>query len=475
MLNLDIYHTNQCLSLELPLPTEVLAGELHAFHVEQTMDHITQDNFTLTPTNELGKHFMKLVKPDDSLHRIVISCRELDVLAGDSRQGLVDLIMADRFRDLDHMHDYLQYGPDTLSGLMRLTRDGRSLLLPTKEINMYHCFGPQTPMGLTRLAEMDLAPVSEMGRRLIAEFQPYSDTAAIANLACDLVKHPAFAQADLGKFMEGIRVFQMPMDTETLNFYCPLFVRQYDPDIEEYEPIDHVYLARNEDEIRAALHAWTDGKDETEFLDDNLRPKIASLGWEIERFSGEVYGKAVCEIRAPLTESEQAELAQWLSEHASDGLLDNFWEYPIKTGDGDLYVSFWDYNSVGYMLPEGDFQMRLLEQQSAQHDAAPATAEPQKPDCPLIGQDGNVFGLIGLAARTLREHGLADQAKEMSERAFGSGSYDEALGIITEYVNVTSVYDDMDDDEDEDWCREPEYDEDEFYDEPDFGGMGDMA
>ena len=59
MLTLDIYHTNQCLSLELPLPTEVLAGELRAFHVEQTMNHITQDDFTLTPTNELGEHFMK--------------------------------------------------------------------------------------------------------------------------------------------------------------------------------------------------------------------------------------------------------------------------------------------------------------------------------------------------------------------------------------------------------------------------------
>jgi len=364
MLNIDIYHTNQCLSLELPLPTEVLAGELRAFHVEQTMDHITQKDFTLTPTNELGEHFMKLVQPDDTLQAIAAYCRTPDTLRGGARQALVDLIMADRFRDLDHMHDYLQYGPDALHGLMRMTRDGRSVLLPTKEINMYHCFGPQTPMGLTRLAEMELAPVSEMGRRLMDEFQPYSDTVAIANLACDLVKHPAFAQADLGKFMEGVRVFQMPMDTETLNFYCPLFVRQYDPDTEEYEPADSVYLARNEDDIRAALQAWTDGKDETEFLDDGLRPKIASLGWEIERFGGEVYGKAVCEMRAPLTEGEQAELAQWLSENASDGLLENFGEYPIKTGDGDLYVSFWDYNSDTYMLPEDEFRAQVLGEQA---------------------------------------------------------------------------------------------------------------
>ena len=27
---------------------------------------------------------------------------------------------------------------------------------------------------------------------------------------------------------------------------------------------------------------------------------------------------------------------------------------------------------------------------------------PQKPDCQLIGEDGNIFNLIGIAARTLR-------------------------------------------------------------------------
>lgn len=40
--------------------------------------------------------------------------------------------------------------------------------------------------------------------------------------------------------------------------------------------------------------------------------------------------------------------------------------------------------------------------------------EPEKPDCPLIGQDGNILNLVGIAARTLREHDLPDQAKEMS-------------------------------------------------------------
>ena len=60
-----------------------------------------------------------------------------------------------------------------------------------------------------------------------------------------------------------------------------------------------------------------------------------------------------------------------------------------------------------------------------------------KPDCKLIGEDGNVFNLMELAARTLRRNGLAEQATEMTERVTGCGSYDEALCIIGEYVNIT--------------------------------------
>jgi len=65
--------------------------------------------------------------------------------------------------------------------------------------------------------------------------------------------------------------------------------------------------------------------------------------------------------------------------------------------------------------------------------------ERKKPDCPLIGQDGNIFNLTGIAARTLRKNGMQEQAQEMTSRVFASGSYDEALCIIGEYVNITDA------------------------------------
>ena len=70
-----------------------------------------------------------------------------------------------------------------------------------------------------------------------------------------------------------------------------------------------------------------------------------------------------------------------------------------------------------------------------------------KPDCRLIGEDGNIFNLMGLAARTLRHNGLAEQATEMTDRIHECGSYDEALCIIGEYVNITGGEESEDEDE----------------------------
>ena len=61
----------------------------------------------------------------------------------------------------------------------------------------------------------------------------------------------------------------------------------------------------------------------------------------------------------------------------------------------------------------------------------------EKPNCALIGENGNIFNLAGIAAGTLREHGMREQAEEMKNRVCSSHSYEEALCIIGEYVNVT--------------------------------------
>ena len=80
----------------------------------------------------------------------------------------------------------------------------------------------------------------------------------------------------------------------------------------------------------------------------------------------------------------------------------------------------------------------------------PSGAERKKPDCELIGQDGNIFNLVGIAARTLNRNGMSDEAKEMSSRVFASGDYNEALCIIGEYVNIVGSDGNFDEDFDGD-------------------------
>ena len=59
-----------------------------------------------------------------------------------------------------------------------------------------------------------------------------------------------------------------------------------------------------------------------------------------------------------------------------------------------------------------------------------------KPNCKLIGENGNIFNLMAIASNTLRENNLHTQAEIMVKRIRCSGSYDAALCIIGEYVNI---------------------------------------
>jgi hypothetical protein len=93
--------------------------------------------------------------------------------------------------------------------------------------------------------------------------------------------------------------------------------------------------------------------------------------------------------------------------------------------------------------------------------------EKQLPDSPIVGANGNIFNILGIAANTLKKHGMKDEAREMRARVMDSGGYDKALGIILEYVHPVSV-----DDEDEDEEYDEDYGEQEEDEDQDFGMEG---
>lgn len=60
----------------------------------------------------------------------------------------------------------------------------------------------------------------------------------------------------------------------------------------------------------------------------------------------------------------------------------------------------------------------------------------EKPKMELLGHDGNIFSIMGRASRLLKQAGMREKANEMFNRVTNSGSYDEALCIISEYVET---------------------------------------
>ena len=69
----------------------------------------------------------------------------------------------------------------------------------------------------------------------------------------------------------------------------------------------------------------------------------------------------------------------------------------------------------------------------------PTPEQRQKPDAPIIGADGNVFSLVGIASRTLKRAGQHDAAAEMWERVQECSGYDAALAVLMDYVEPVSA------------------------------------
>lgn len=63
----------------------------------------------------------------------------------------------------------------------------------------------------------------------------------------------------------------------------------------------------------------------------------------------------------------------------------------------------------------------------------------EKPKCALIGRDGNIFYLMGIASDALIKNNMQEESDEMVERVANAQNYSKALSIIAQYVDVTDV------------------------------------
>lgn len=57
----------------------------------------------------------------------------------------------------------------------------------------------------------------------------------------------------------------------------------------------------------------------------------------------------------------------------------------------------------------------------------------------LNGSDGDIFVVIGRAAEILKQNEQRDKANEMKNRVIKQKSYDDALKVINEYVEIRQM------------------------------------
>jgi len=161
---------------------------------------------------------------------------------------------------------------------------------------------------------------------------------------------------------------------QTLKFFSPLSITLYpsheyggcgaDDLPEELSPLEAVYYM---DEILAAIEKEKLPSEDDRglmvyFYDDQaLSEKIYSLHPTVEEWNGKLWGVMIAEVYGELTEVETAKLLDFIIGQLSDGWGEGFEQRPIKTNDGEIYVSFWNSDHF-FIKPE-----RELKQENKQN------------------------------------------------------------------------------------------------------------
>jgi hypothetical protein len=265
---------------------------------------------------------------------------------------------------------------------------------------------------------------------------------------------------EFNEFCAGkIQRLQAPEAVNTVTYYFPLDVKmneQYEygcEDEDEHHDPNYIDSISSSDAIYHMDSILGQIAEDNSYFETNrllaehlnegtLNEKVYSMRPTVEVHDRELWGAMVMKVAGKLTPGEVAELKDYIIGQNSDGYGEGLEQREIKVNGGNLYVGFWSSEKGYAVYTQDEFQEMIEQRQTASGSSRQnSRVANDLPDCPLIGADSNVFSLMGLTSRTLKEHGMRDQANEMRERVTSSGSFDEALAIMAEYVNPVSQED----------------------------------
>ena len=219
---------------------------------------------------------------------------------------------------------------------------------------------------------------------------------------------------------------------------------EYEEEIRSLFPTDENGNLDPDDELSQYLH-------ESGERDGMLYGVVTEIWVNVKNIDGKLYSWTEVTANRELTEIEKEALLDYLTGQFSDGYGEGLEQQEFTSYTDIDVVEEWDEEEQETYLEDVEtrvdmylhlwqpknFHLRFVNAEYYEVKKVDLKKpEVTKPRCKLIGEDGNIFNLVGVAARSLRHAGLTDKAKEMSEKVYNSGSYSEALSIIMDYVEV---------------------------------------
>lgn len=150
------------------------------------------------------------------------------------------------------------------------------------------------------------------------------------------------------------------MANETIRIFFPLKIvsyPQYDCVEDEREDISPREAVTYEDQILAAIakenRHFENDRGLAEYIhDEALQEKVYSLYPSVETVDGELWGVMSAGLKEPLSGEETAALMDYVCGQNSDGYGEGLEQRPIKTPDGEIYVSFWNHEKYSLKLEQ---------------------------------------------------------------------------------------------------------------------------
>lgn len=238
------------------------------------------------------------------------------------------------------------------------------------------------------------------------------------------------------------------------------------------EDIDSVELLGYMDEISAMF--TKDPDDElAQYIDEDeeIYGVVTEIWAGVKNIGGKMYSFTEVTATRELTDDEKKNLLDYLTGQFSDGYGEGLEQHAFLSYEETETCEEWDEEEQECYMEEyevtvycylhlwqrKDFKLEFCsscDHTYAVHEEASNACggtmyqctkcgkfvtelpKPVKPIAKLIGADGNIFNLLGIAQKALRKAGMSEQAKEMTHKVTESNSYSAALAIISEYVEV---------------------------------------